>query len=295
MNYYTAMMQSFEKEKNRRAALITAGIAIAMFITFILIKYPLPKIDIQPPQMYVEVELEDLIPAKKFGGGGGGGNIVKADKPKGIAKASIPPGDPDDSKDFETNDNDQKAPQVNKPANPKPDATKINPNTSVVKTNPKPIVETPAPPRPKAVAGKTLTGNNKGGGAAENYDLAGGNEDGGVGVGNKRGYGGNTGGGSGGGNGTGIGTGTGPRRVSGSRNIVTSGKLDAGENISGKVEAEIKVSPDGVGTLVRTVRGSLMSDGQAKDIIRDWLRRNKFNKTGEESLVVYEFNIRTGG
>jgi hypothetical protein len=219
---------------------------------------------------------------------------VKANQPKGIAKPSIPPGDPDDSKDFETNDRDVKAPVVNKPVNPKPDAPKVNPNTSVVKTNPKPIVETPAPPRPKAVAGKTLSGNGSGGGSADNYDLAGGKGNG-TGVGTGKGYGGGTGGGSGGGNGTGVGTGTGPRRISGSRNIVTSGKLDAGENISGKVEAEIKVSADGVGTLVRTVRGSLMSDSQAKDIIRDWLRRNRFNKSGEESLVVYEFNIRTGG
>jgi hypothetical protein len=61
------------------------------------------------------------------------------------------------------------------------------------------------------------------------------------------------------------------------------------------VEAEIQVSADGVGTLLRTRNGSLMSDPQAKDIIRDWLRRNKFNKAGEESVVVYEFNIRTGG
>lgn len=294
MNYYTAMMQSFEKEKNRRAALITGGIALAMLFTFILIKFPLPKIEIQPPQMYVEVDLEDLLPAKKYGGGGGGGNTVKADKPKGIAKASVPPGEPHDSKDFETNDKDVVAPKVNKPVNPKPEATKVNPNTSVVKENPKPIVETPAPKIPKAVAGKTLSGNGNGGGTADKYDVAGGNGNG-NGVGRGPGYGGGSGGGSGGGTGPGVGTGTGPRRISGSRTIVTSGKLDAGENISGKVEAEIKVSADGVGTLVRTVRGSLMSDGQAKDIIRDWLRRNRFNKTGEESVVVYEFNIRTGG
>ena len=144
------------------------------------------------------------------------------------------------------------------------------------------------------MAGKTLSGTGTGGGTADKYDIAGGNGNG-TGVGRGPGYGGGTGGGTGGGNGTGLGTGNGPRRVSGSRSIVTSGKLDACENISGKVEAEIKVSADGVGTLVRTVRGSLMSDGQAKDIIRDWLRRNRFNKTGEESVVVYEFNIRTGG
>lgn len=294
MNYYTAMMQSFEKEKNRKAAMITGGIALAMFFAFILIKIPLPKIEIPAPKMYVEVDLEDLLPAKKYGGGGGGGNPVKADQPKGIAKPSVVPGVKEDSKDFETNDKDEAAPRVNKPVNPKPEAPRVNPNTSVVKENPKPIIETPAPPRPKAVVGKTLSGNGSGGGTADKYDIAGG-EGNGTGVGKGNGYGGGSGNGSGGGNGTGVGTGNGPRRVSGNRNIVTSNKLDAGENISGKVEAEIKVSADGVGTLVRTVRGSLMSDSQAKDIIRDWLRRNRFNKTGEESLVVYEFNIRTGG
>lgn len=273
--------------------MITLGVALAMLLTFIFLKWPLPKIEFAPKEMYVEVDLGDLPPLKKYGGGGGGGNTVKAIGPKGIAKPAVVPGVPDDTKDFETNDKDIKAPAVNKPVNPKPNVTTVNPNTSVVKETPK-VIETPAPRVPKATAGKTLSGNGNGGGTADNYDLAGGKGDGrGVGVG--PGTGGGTGGGSGGGNGPGVGNGNGPRRVSGSRNIITSGKLDAGENISGKVEAEIKVSADGVGTLVRTVRGSLMSDGQAKDIIRDWLRRNKFNKTGEESLVVYEFNIRTGG
>jgi hypothetical protein len=199
------------------------------------------------------------------------------------------------TKELRADDKDEEAPVVNKTVATKPEAKVVNQNASIVKSNPKPIVETPAPPIPKAVAGKTLTGTGTGGGTADKYDVAGGNTGGGNGVGRGPGNGGNTGGGTGGGNGTGLGTGAGPRRVSGSRSIVTSGKLDAGENISGKVEAEIKVSPDGVGTLVRTVRGSLMSDGQAKDIIRDWLRRNRFNRTGEESVVVYEFNIRTGG
>jgi len=293
MNYYTAMMQSFEKEKNKRAGLITGGVALAMLLTFIFLKWPLPTIEFPTQDMYVEVQLEEP-PMVRRGGGGGGGNTVKAPEPKGIAKPAVVPGVKEDSKDFETNDKDEEAPAATKPPNPKPEAPKVVPNTSVTKTVPKQVIETPAPPKPKAVAGKTLTGTGTGGGTADKYDIAGGNGTG-TGVGKGPGYGGNTGGGSGGGNGTGVGTGTGPRRVSGSRTIVTSGKLDAGENISGKVEAEIKVSADGVGTLVRTVRGSLMSDGQAKDIIRDWLRRNRFNRTGEESTVVYEFNIRTGG
>lgn len=294
MNHYIAMTQSFERQKNRQAMMITTGVALAMLFTFILWKWPLPKLEIPPSETLVEVQLEDFPPDVKFGGGGGGGNKVQADQDRGIAKASIPPGVPDETKELRTDDKDPEAPAVNKTVATKPEAKVVNQNASIVKTNPKPIVETPAPPKPKAVAGKTLTGTGTGGGTAEKYDVAGGNGNG-NGVGTGPGNGGGTGGGTGGGNGTGRGTGNGPKLVSGSRTIVTSGKLDAGENISGKVEAQIRVSPDGVGTLVRTVRGSLMSDPQAKDIIQDWLRRNKFNRTGEESLVVYEFNIRTGG
>jgi hypothetical protein len=295
MNYYTAMMQSFEREKNRQATMITVGVALAMLFTFILWKWPLPKLELPPQETLVEVALEDFPPTVRSGGGGGGGNKVQADQEKGIAKASVPPGIPDETKELRADDKDPEAPAINKTVATKPEAKIINQNASIVKTNPKPVVETPAPPKPKAVAGKTLSGTGTGGGTADKYDIAGGDKGGGNGVGKGPGYGGNSGGGAGGGNGTGLGTGNGPRRVSGSRKLLTSVKLDAGENISGKVQAVIQVSPDGVGTLVRTVNGSLMSDPQAKDIIRDWLRKNRFDKTGEESQVIYEFNIRTGG
>ena len=295
MNYYTAMMQSFERQKNRQAMMITTGVALAMLLTFILWKWPLPKLELPPQETLVEIQLEDFPPDVKFGGGGGGGNKVQADQDRGIAKASVPPGIPDETKELRADDKDEEAPAVNKTVATKPEAKVVNQNASIVKTNPKPIVETPAPPKPKAVAnGKTLTGSGQGGGTADKYDIAGGTGTG-NGVGRGPGNGGGTGGGTGGGNGPGLGTGNGPRLVSGNRKIITSGKLDAGENISGKVEAQIKVSPDGVGTFVRTLRGSLMSDDQAKNIIRDWLRTNRFTKTGEESLVVVEFNIRTGG
>jgi hypothetical protein len=292
MNYHTIMLHAFEREKNKQASLVTAAVAAAMILAFIFLKWPLPKIEFPPQEAYIEIEMEQPEDTRA-GGGGGGGNTVKASGNKGTAYSPPQPGTLDDTKDFETDEKDETSAPAIKPVKPKPEATKVNPNTSVVKTTPKPIT-TPAPQKPKAVVGKTLTGSGTGGGTADNYDIAGGNGTG-TGVGNGPGYGGGSGGGTGGGNGTGTGTGTGPRKVSGNRIVITSGKLDAGENISGRVEAEIKVSGDGIGTLVRTVRGSLMSDNQAKEIIRDWLRRNRFNKTGEESVVVYEFNIRTGG
>jgi hypothetical protein len=293
MNQYAIMSQSFEREKNQQASLITFSVAVAMILTFIFLKWPLPTIEIPPQEAFIEISLyppEDL----QVGGGGGGGNPVKAIGEKGTASAPPQPGTLDKSKDFETDDKDETNPSVVKPANPKPNETKVNTNTSTVKTTPKAVVETPAPQKPKAVVGKTLTGTGTGGGSAENYEKAGGSGTG-SGVGTGSGSGGGTGTGSGGGNGSGTGTGTGPRKVSGNRLIITGGKLDAGENISGKVEAQIKVSADGIGTFIKALGGSLMSDPQAKEIIKDWLRRNRFNKTGEESIVVYEFNIRTGG
>ena len=294
MNHFTLMMHSFEKEKNKRAVMITAGIAFALLLIFFVWKWPLPKIEIPPQETLVEIDLGDIPIDTRYGGGGGGGNPVQANQESGVAKASVVPGIPEPSKEMVTRDDDPESPEISKPSYVKPEVKKVVPDASVVKTNPKPIVETPAPPKPKAVVGKTLTGSGSGGGTADNYDIAGGSGRGnGVGTGN--GSGGGTGGGAGGGNGTGLGTGNGPRRLSGNRTIVTNGRLDAGENISGRVEAEIKVTADGVGTLVRTVKGSLMSDNQAKQIIREWLRNNRFNRTGEESLVVYEFNIRTGG
>ncbi len=293
MTYHAIMAQTFEKEKNQQASLITFGVAVAMLLTFIFLKWPLPTIEIPPQEAFIEIELNQPEDFRK-GGGGGGGNPVQAIGKAGTAYSPPQPGTLDDTKDFETNDKDESNAPVIKPARPKPEITKVNPNTSTVKITPTPIITPPAPPKPKAIVGKTLTGNGTGGGAKDDFEKSGGSGTG-NGVGNGSGNGGGTGTGSGGGNGPGTGIGTGPKKVSGNRILVTSTKLDAGENISGKVEAEIKVSADGIGTFVRTVRGSLMSDGQAKEIIKDWLRRNRFNRTGEESVVVYEFNIRTGG
>ena len=141
---------------------------------------------------------------------------------------------------------------------------------------------------------KQWGGTGTGGGVSTTYERTGGSGTG-TGVGTGKGTGGGTGGGIGGGNGTGSGTGNGPRRISGSRIVINPKSMDAGENLKGKVFAEIRVSPDGIGTFIRAARGSRWTSGEAIDIIREWLRRNRFNKANEESTVVYEFNFLLGG
>lgn len=291
------MSASFEARKNSQAAMITAAFAAMMILLMFLVKWSLPVIvsPIAEESIEVNLNIPDDPPAKVLGGGGGGGNDVVAPAPAGVAPHTPPdPGVKDESRDPETDDNDKTAPEVKKPVTPKP-VEKVVENTSpVVKTVPKPVVETPAPPRPKAILGHTTSGNSNGGNEAASYERNGGRGPG-TGVGTGPGYGGNAGGGNGGGNGTGSGTGNGPRRVSGTRFVINPKNMDAGENLKGKVFAEINVSPDGIGTFVRTTRGSTYTTGEAIEIIREWLRRNRFDKKNEQSTVVYEFNFLMGG
>ncbi len=296
MNNVLSMADPFEAKKNTQATLITAGFAAGMIVLMFLLKWQLPVIPIldKDEGILVELNLPDDPPAKVLGGGGGGGNPVQATGEKGTASTPPAPGIKEDVKDIEEDETDKATPAILKPDNPKPTATKVNENSSTVKTPPRVVIENPAPVKPKAVLGKTVGGSSTGGGAAEDYDRGGGSGKGsGVGTGN--GTGGGTGNGTGGGNGTGSGTGNGPRKVSGNRVVINPKSMNAGENLKGKVFAEIKVSADGVGSFLRATRGSTYTSGPAISIIQEWLRRNRFNKTEDESVVVYEFSFLLGG
>lgn len=293
------MSASFEAKKNSQATMITIGFAGLLLLLMFVWTWTIPAILPPSPDqgMMVEMDLpEEEIPLKQVGGGGGGGNPVEAGGPAGQAPPSPPqPGTKDDSRDIEDDPAEKETAPVIKPDNPKPKAEKVNENKSTVKTTPKPTPDPPQPkPTPKALLGKTTTGNGGGGGAATTYDRAGGSGTG-TGVGNGSGTGGGSGTGSGGGNGSGRGRGNGPSLVSGNRVVINPKSMDAGENLKGKVLAQIRVSPDGVGTYLNWVQGSTITNGDAISIIKEWLRRNRFNKTDQESIVVYQFNFLLGG
>ncbi|MES1198030.1 MAG: hypothetical protein ABUL41_02015 [Chitinophagaceae bacterium] len=291
MNNAYAMSASFEAKKNQQATMITTGFAGLMVLLMFLVKWQLPVFErpIADSGIEVQLNLPDE-PETRASGGGGGGNPVQAIAPAGIAPHVPPaPGTKDDAKDIE-DDPDKTSPEIIKPDKPKPTATKINENRSVVKTEPKPIVETPAPPKPKAVVGKTLTGTGKGGGAAENYDRSGGSGNGsGVGTGN--GTGGGSGNGSGGGNGTGTGVGNGPKVTNGDRKIVRyysfQGDLD-----KAVIYGNISVSPEGIGKFVSIARGSSTSSNAYKEAIIQYLTNIRFDKSDHESMVTVQFNFR---
>lgn len=294
MNNAYAMAVSVEEKKHRAdATMITAGFAVFMILLMILLKWQMPQFVQLAQEIPIEVEINlppEPEPEAVADGGGGGGNPVQAAGPAGIANhVPPPPGTNDDAKDIDE-DNDKTAPTVLKPDVVKKEAAKVNENRSVVKAEPKPVVETPAPKVPKAVLGKTTTGTGRGGGAAEDYDRAGGRGNG-NGVGNGNGTGGGTGNGVGGGNGTGSGSGSGPKITRGDRKIVRYYSFE-GDLEKAVVYANISVSPEGIGKFVSIAKGSSNSGNAYKTAIMQYLQNIKFDKADHESSLTVQFNFR---
>ena len=285
------MSASLEAKQRSQAWMITGGFAGLMILLLLLLKWPLPKFEQIAQETGIEVEINlPPEPETLADGGGGGGNPVQASGPAGIANHVPPqPGTTDDSKDIDE-DPDKNAPTVLKPDVVKPAATKINENRSVVKAEPKPIAETPAPKVPKAVLGKTTTGTGKGGGSAEDYDRAGGKGNG-SGVGNGNGTGGGNGNGVGGGNGTGSGSGNGPKVTRGDRKIIRYYSFE-GDLDKAVVYANISVSPDGIGKFISIAKGSSNSNNAYKTAIMQYLQNIKFDKVDHESMLTVQFTFR---
>jgi hypothetical protein len=267
--------------------------AVFFVILMFLVKWKLPTFETPAEYTGIEVELNlppdpPLPPAEE--GGGGGGNPVQATGDPGVAKAApMPPGTNEASQDVKEVDDNSTSPAITKPvAVIKKDAPKIT-NTSNTKKEVK-VVENPAPPRPRAVMGKTTTGTGKGGGAADDYDRSGGRGTG-AGVGNGSGVGGGTGTGIGGGNGSGTGSGTGPKVTNGDRKIIQSYSFP-GDLDKATIYAIISVSPSGTGTFISIAKGSTQTSAAYKEAVIRYLRNIKFNSSDHESHVTVRFDFR---
>lgn len=286
------MSATLDARYRQQAGMITAGFAGLLLLLMFLLKWDFPSIQklAQDPGIEVELNLPEdpPLPPSQADGGGGGGNPVQAAGPAGIAPETPPAkGDPEDSKDLEDDDKSD-SPPITKPPVSKPEAKTIT-NKSIEKAEPKPI-EVPAPPRPKAVLGKTTTGAGKGGGTVDDYDRAGGSGNG-FGVGKGDGTGGGTGNGTGGGNGTGSGHGNGPKVTRGDRKIVRYYSFE-GDLDKAVIYANVTVSPDGVGKFNSIAKGSSNSSNAYKEAIIQYLQNIKFDKADHESMLTVQFNFR---
>ena len=291
------MSDSFEAKKNTQASMITLGMAGLMLLIFFLIKFDFPTIE--PPVFDTAVEVniadlpEEIAPSVGGGGGGGGGNPVQAIAQAGTAYSPPQPGIKEEVKDIDDN-NDKETPPILKPDNPKPTATKINSNNSVVKTIPKAVIETPAPQKPKAVLGKTLGGDQKGGNTADNYDKPGGNGHG-TGVGNGNGVYGGGGNGAGGGNGTGNGPGTGPKNFGRMVLQISNQSFEDEFNENAKVAMDIVTDERGkVQSATFQPRGSTTSNHKLIDIAERRAFELKLGTSsgGQKGTVIFNFKLR---
>jgi hypothetical protein len=165
------MTADFEQVKNRKAALITAGIAVVLTFLFFWVKWSLPVVD--PPVLTEELEVNLGSGDEGFGSD----QPLLPGEPAPAAEPSYTPPAPTPSqraeaKDIETDErptNDAVA--LPKPATPTPKATQIADNNKPV-SNPTPAAQpvvNNTPPRPKAVLGRTVGGNGNGGNGADTY------------------------------------------------------------------------------------------------------------------------------
>lgn len=155
--------------------MITLGVMIALFLLTILLKWSLPTVPVPVEETYIEINIgnddagfgsdQPLLP----------GNPAPAQQVAYTPPQAVQQATTDDARDVETDDNNNDAPAITKPVNPKPNATRIDAENKTVKTQPvtTPVAATPAPPKPKAVLGRTVGGSGNGGNGAETYQRGG--------------------------------------------------------------------------------------------------------------------------
>ena len=171
MNHSVSITAEFERQKNIKALAITLGIAGVLLLLVMFLKWSMPTVPPAPTQEFLEVNLgtDDF--------GSGKDQPLLPGEPAPAQETSYTPPQPvkavaDNVKDVETDDReDNDAPVIKKPVVAKPNATKIDDNNKTVKptaaTTPQPVTQ--APPKPRAVLGRTTGGNGNGGNGADTY------------------------------------------------------------------------------------------------------------------------------
>lgn len=284
--------QAFESRKNIQAGSYTLLICILLVIVFLFMRQTFPPHPVLADEG-IEVNL-----GNSDQGFGEDQPLLPGQPSRQDNQSYTPPkqtvAENDDTKDVETDDKNEEAPEIKKPPVSKPDAKKI-PEKDVVKNTPKKVTEpvtnpTPPAPKPKAVF-KGVNGTGTGGNDADTYKkggnqgIAGGNGDQGRPGGDpdSKNY---TGGGKGSG-------GVSITRGLQNRNIVSFPKFTDEFNENAKVAVDITV--DGSGNVVGATyqpRGSTTTDANMKAIALRKARQVKFNATGAESTGTIVFNFK---
>ena len=287
------MQSEFESQKNIKAFGYTAGVLALILVFLLFIRWTMPTLPVIPLDEGIEVNL-----GNSDAGFGTDQPLLPGEPTPDNKQAYTPPkqvaAEDNNTKEVETNDKDDDAPEIKKPPVTKPDAKKI-PEKDVVK-NTKPSTQpvtnpTPAPPKAKATMG-TVKGTGTGGNEADTYKkggnegIAGGSGDQGKPGGDpdSKNY-----------------TGTGGKGNSGSitikglqgRRIVKLPSFT--DEFNEKATIVVDITVDGAGNVVSAVyqpRGSNSSDADKKAIAIRKAMQVKFNASGSESSGSLVFNFK---
>ena len=275
------MTAEFERQKNIKAAAITFGVAGALLLLFILLRWPLPTLPEPITQEFIEVDLGNGDP------GSGTDHPLLPGEPAPAQQQAYNPPQPmqstvSDAKDVETDDRaDNVAPEIRRPTVSNPNSTRIDNNNKVVKSTPtsQPAV-TQAPPRPRAVLGRTVGGNGNGGNGADTYSPGTGGP-GGTGNGN-------------GGSGGGTGTGRGPTRLGATVVSMPSQSFEDDFKEGGTVVLDITVDENGkLVSAIYTARGSsLPGSSKQASIAKEKARQLRFPQIEGGFKRLYTFNFK---
>ena len=168
------MNKQFEAQKNIKASGYTTLICVLLLVIFLFVKWTLPVLPEPPVEEGIEVNLgnsdmglgedQPFLPGQPSPS-----NQQEYTPPKATVAEN------NDVRDIETDDKDEEAPSIVKPAVVKPNTTRI-PDKEVVKrpvSNTQPVSNpTPPAPKPKAVF-KGVNGTGTGGNEADTYKKGG--------------------------------------------------------------------------------------------------------------------------
>lgn len=281
------LFDEFERQKKRKAALITGGVAGALLLLSILLKWSLPTVPPPVQEEYIEINI-----GSGDEGFGSDQPLLPGDPAPAQQVAYTPPqtapSNTDDARDVATDDNTPDAVAVTKPVNPKPNATRIDAENKPVKATPaaEPVAATPAPPKPKAVLGRTVGGNGNGGNGAETYQR-GGSE----GIAGGTGDQGRPGGSPNGRDYTGTPKNFGMRVLN-----IPSQSFEDDFNQNAKIAVEVTADANGkITSAVLTPKGSSgTATSEMKNTALRLARQLKLGSSdgGQKGIVVFDFKVR---
>jgi len=294
MNYSASMQIAFEKEKNIKAAAITASVCLLLFLIFFYLQWTLPQIPIPVSGEGIEVNLGN----SETGIGNvaptiPGSPSVNEDDTKTSPAASKP--DPSTAK-INADENGDEAVNNAEKSKPKPEIKTIPVAKPTAKPTPNPVASKPVEPKPKAVfkggTSTTTSGNESDSyNGVKNQGIAGGKGDQGNPNGNPNSdsYKGNASSGVAG-NGVSIRSGLDGRRITKLPNFedefneAAKVAIDITVDQSGNVIAAI-VNPKGTTTTNQNIRNIALKKART-------LKLNAGNDAEQVGTLVFSFKLR---